>query len=123
MTQLLAARLKLSRAREHLFALNAEDQQFWLGRPGNFDIAYDQAAAQYIVTWARFNPPPSRLGLLVGDFAQNARAALDHAIFELSRGPQRQEPTGTSFPIVNTEEAFRKEGGRPIQGLCTNVRA
>lgn len=123
MTKLLSARLKLSRAREHLFVLNAEDQQFWLGRPGDFEIEYDEASGQHVVTWARFSPPASRLGLVVGDFAHNARAALDHAVFELSRGPQRPNPERTAFPLVTAKGGFRRDDRQAIRFLSPTAQS
>lgn len=57
--------------------------------------------------------PPVRWGMVVGDVAQNLRAALDHAVWQLAvrrlgREPEGLESRHVQFPVTKTERAFKE---------------
>lgn len=53
--------------------------------------------------------PPIQLGIVAGDFAQNARAALDHLIYQVAL-LSTKKPGGTFFPIARTETEYMGPG-------------
>jgi hypothetical protein len=63
--------------------------------------------------------PPAALALILGDFVQNLRAALDHAVFELSAAPGNKE---AEFPIFRARQAFEAQRPRKIGLLSDRVQ-
>ncbi|RDI73198.1 hypothetical protein Gocc_3077 [Gaiella occulta] len=60
---------------------------------------------QWIATTS--NEPPAELGLIVGDWAQNVRAALDYTVYELVRRETGDDdPRWTQFPIIVDEARY-----------------
>lgn len=112
-------RLKLGRAYEHLATLKDELEAFMSDRPHPYAVVAQKHPDEPIclLRLKVFRPVPVRLGLLVGDFAHNARASLDYlarqlsllAKPELARLPAKERLV--EFPI------FLKE---PPGGIKTN---
>lgn len=98
------ARAKVARATEHLGILESEVEAH-LGsdpiRVENRDERDDQG--RRLIRWVAIptTAPPLRLGLIVGDWANNLRAALDYTVYELVRRETGEDdPRRTQFPIV-----------------------
>jgi hypothetical protein len=106
--------LKLDRANEHLVALRAERESFMGERPHPYGIVAQKETndAVYVVHLKVLRELPVRLGILVGDFVHNARAALDYLAWQLSLTtkpdlahlPGHKRPvTDVEFPLFLTE--------------------
>lgn len=98
--------LKISRAREHVNALQM-DMKAWQRNPvdvrtvGEFDPQNNLWAERIQVI---LNLPPE-WGTLVGDAVHNFRSALDLIAFELAFIDQGgRERTGTGFPLVTSND-------------------
>jgi hypothetical protein len=78
--------VKLDRAREHFATLRAELQAFMSEPPHPYAIVAQKYpdGPVYALRLKVFRAAPVRLGLLVGDFAHNARASLDYLARQLS---------------------------------------
>lgn len=81
----LGSKNRLSRAREHLDALQAEEKTLQSSWSGSTRIAYDENGNPSVVITDGGKPDVSRLSLLLGDFLHNLRVALDLAVSELCR--------------------------------------
>jgi len=95
-------RLKLNRAQGHARTLYAEIDAWFSRHPYEVFGQYEPGPPEAYVFKARFlELPPSEWGLILGDFAHNARSALDHLAYQvvmLGNGGIHQEQT--QFPIV-----------------------
>jgi len=102
--------LKLKRAHEHLAALRAELEAFMGESPYPYAVVADKIPNDpvYFIRLKVLRELPTRIGLIVGDFAHNARAALDYLVWQLSitvnpdlsRLPSHERPvTEIEFPI------------------------
>ncbi len=104
---LTGARLKLTRAREHLEVLSDELAAFRTGEP--YTIAHEPNAdsSEHIFRAKVLKEPPPLLGIIAGDALQNMRSALEHLVWGLAFKSKGSEPSrSTSFPIYRTEAAF-----------------
>lgn len=110
-----SARLKRERAAELWRALSEEVLHFFRVEdvfPFVIDGEFDRDAHLYrLYARLQIEIPVERWGIVVGDFAHNARSALDHAAWALAtaRGlTGRNENTDRriQFPITDTREAF-----------------
>jgi hypothetical protein len=117
-------RLKLERATQHLHALNAESENV-RARPDlySFIVEYDPNDGTYIIGYRRLTDAQARrfavrfqailepFAPLIGDFAHNARGALDLITWRLARRKLGREPTNDEarniqFPILQNPAAF-----------------
>src|SRR5215218_6041340 len=96
-------RAKLARAHEHLVALRAAIDEYLAARPFATPNERDEASGDYVFRLVVQQPLPLRLGVMVGDFAHNARSALDHLVYLLSEGAY---PRTSQFPIALTANQF-----------------
>lgn len=121
-----AVKWRLERADEHLATLNAERDAFLRrveenGRPivGEFE----RDVGEYVFR-VDVEPPDPRIGLVVGEFAHNLRAALDNVLWQvvLLRGGS---PTKvTQFPIHESREGYRDDLKRGVlRGISADDRA
>lgn len=103
--------LKLKRAHEHLAALRTELEAFMGETPNPYAVVADKIPNDpvYLVRLRVLRDVPTRIPLIVGDFAHNARAALDYLAWQLSllvkpelaRLPGHKRPvTLVQFPIL-----------------------
>jgi hypothetical protein len=98
---LASFRLKWNRAKEHAQALERE-RDAWLARkPYGVFGEYDPGPPeQYIFKVRFFEPIPEHFGVVLGDFAHNARSALDHLAHSLVRANNQPPTLKTQFPII-----------------------
>jgi hypothetical protein len=99
----MAHQAKFRRSFEHFKCL--EDELTAWAKKGAETFPYKPShdGEKYLLTYVGTNFPAERLSILVGDFAQNLRARLDHLAYELAvanRGTltDKQE-AGSEFPI------------------------
>jgi hypothetical protein len=95
---LQGAYAKLDRANDHLATLTTEVRSFLAERPYNTEFEATDTPGIYESRLTIERQPPIRLGVLVGDFAHNARTALDNALWALLTHLGRKS---VAFPIVH----------------------
>lgn len=111
MHQLDGSRLKLSWAEKHLNSLKAAIDDFIRKKSYTFELEADPKPPKFVII-ARMNETISsnELGLIIGDFAHNARSALDQLVYQLSKLPPDDIDARRhlQFPICDTEERYRQ---------------
>jgi hypothetical protein len=95
-------RLKLNRAQAHAETLNSEIDAWFKCHPYEVFGEYEPEPTPSYVFKVRFlEPVPSEWGIILGDFAHNARSALDHLAYQVVLfGTVGQHVDDTQFPIV-----------------------
>lgn len=96
-------RAKLDRARHHISDLEDRIEAYLATQPIQIREHHDRDGATRHIQWiaTTSNDPPTELGLIVGDWAQNVRAALDYIVYELVRRETGDDdPRWTQFPIA-----------------------
>jgi hypothetical protein len=98
--------MKLARGAEHLHALNAEGQA-WVDRDPyrtRFEVESEGPLRDWLTCWlSEVEPPPPLIGVLTGDWAHNARSALDLLVWALVRLHGKVKPgRHNTFPIYAT---------------------
>ena len=103
---------KLDWAEQHLAKLDAEIQAFYAGsvdegQPYEVRSEFRPDTSEYVFWIEVVREPPAALGLILGDFAHNVRAALDHLVCQLARLDNPSDPCGsTQFPITMSHERW-----------------
>jgi hypothetical protein len=104
--------LKLRRAHKHFEAIAAQVKPIEEPDPRRLDVAFEQvedSVREYSVhtlppaTWLTDDAP-----LIIGEFLHHARGVLDHAVYQVTRGPD------SGFPACLSEVAFATEGMRML---------
>lgn len=116
--------LKLSRAQEHLYAIDEAIREF-LSTPDAYDLVLDHNDRNRpkLVVIGVHTPPP-QLGVLIGECAYNLRSALDQLAFQLAiaHHGRRRVPADierrSAFPIFKSGPKFRarNRAGKPARG-------
>jgi hypothetical protein len=104
----------MNRAQAHAEALN-EEIDAWLDRhPYELFGEYEPGPPEYYVFKVRFfEPIPATWGILLGDFAHNARSALDHLVEALIVANTGMEGSKKSqFPIVMNPCEWKRQLSR-----------
>jgi hypothetical protein len=103
--ELPSFRRKLIRANEHLESIR---EALVRCAYGDCEIVPEQDADTNIgLLRLRLPKPPGCLSPLIGDFLFNARASLDHLVWQLVEStPARKHTVKNMFPICSTPEAF-----------------
>jgi len=104
-------RLKLSRAQKHLNAANDMIDSFIAQNPYNFICEPNPTLPGWnVVAKVKQFVPDNDLGCIIGDFAHNARSALDHLVYQLSTLPPEDKGRySLQFPIFDTIEGYRSK--------------
>ena len=116
--RLVGIDLKLRWAEHHLDLVDSAARQFVehdlhvAPSHGKFDFNEEWQE----ILWDGLQATPPWLSLMLGDFAHNARSALDHLIWELV--PAAERGNHTHFPILETEKKWdwEVEHRRPDDG-------
>jgi len=95
-------RAKLARAYEHLLTLDVETGAFFAAKPYEVVPEFDANVGAHILRVRIREPPPLRLGAILGDFAQNTRNALDHLVWQLALLNGKRPNSKVAFPIWRT---------------------
>lgn len=111
--------LKLRRAHDHLDVLKDAIQQFVDSKPYTFRIDPHPKPPDYVIRAHINQAPPDDFGLAIGDFAHNARSALDVLVYRLSRLPEsaKRERRHLAFPIFANPEDFHEKKARLLNGI------
>lgn len=96
-------RAKLDRAYEHLESLDPEIAAFFATDPYTVVPEFDAKTGEHVFRLRIREHPPLRLGTIVGDFATNTRAALDHLVWQLVLLNGKKPNSKTAFPVYRTE--------------------
>ena len=114
------SRRKMERAWHHLEAVR--EATTFEARDEEVPVFLDPETREYVI---RFQIPPIHpmVPLMIGDFAHNARSALDCAVVELGRHHRQAAADMGQFPIFFDEEEFVSRGTRMIATLPTEARA
>lgn len=109
--------LKLNRANAHLQALELEIETWLTQKPyAVFGKHEPGSPDQYVFRVRFFAPVPPEWGILIGEFAHNARSALDHLAWQIVSSGSAPPDRGTQFPIVLLEEDWETEAARRLPG-------
>lgn len=122
---LAGVRSKLARAQEHLQTLDGRIASFMEREP--YRVSYERKpdGSDHIYRVHVRESPPLELGAIIGDCLQNARASLDHLVWQLAilsgkTTPNRQ----TAFPVCDAEGIFRSKRTRnKVADLSKEYRA
>jgi hypothetical protein len=116
------ARAKLERAYEHLDSFERGVGEYLTTKPVRIETRNEAEGELLRITWvasATKNPPPA-LGLVVGDWANNTRAALDYIVYELVRKETGEtDPRWTMFPVATKESAYPGMVKQRLEGVPT----
>lgn len=120
---------KVNRAKLHLSSLDREFGSFVNSesKPWGFISRVDPETGRYSLRVRRHRSIPMELSLIVGDFSQNLRAALDHLVWQLVIVNGKRKPSGNYFPILDErpEPGSREHKGwkRATKGLSGKMVA
>jgi len=105
-------RLKLNRANTHLETLKREVDAWFGKHPYGITGKYEAGPPErYKLYFRFFETPPREWGLLIGEFAHNARSALDYLAWQLVQANAAMPTTRTQFPIVLTPWEWPSHNG------------
>jgi hypothetical protein len=113
------ARAKIVRAEKHLAALEADVGEYLRTQPISVEQRDQREGERRRIVWiaTATTQPPDELGLVVGDWAHNIRAALDYTVYELVRRETGDEdPRWTQFPIVITQARYAAQVRDRLRG-------
>lgn len=103
-------RARLDRAREHRDEFGAEWARYLDAQPAEMTYSVDDDG-NGTVSIVRHEPPPHRLSLLIGEFLDELRAALDNCLYEVAVQHSGQDPPPgeavLQFPIYDTPNAWK----------------
>jgi hypothetical protein len=122
--ELAGVALKLDRANRHLDELSTSANRY-LRDPSAYAVHehFDRNTAIYTLEAELKTAPPDDLGVILGDFAHNARSALDHLVWTLVEFRELQQPgIHTQFPITNHPNDFDKQVADRVDACGELVR-
>lgn len=112
MQPLIGPYLKLRRAQKHLNALKQAIQRFLKSNPYTFVLESNPNPPNYVLRAKINNVPPIEWSAIVGDFAHNARSALDLLVFQVSTlSADDLRRTQLQFPIFDYPTKVGKVSG------------
>lgn len=93
--------LKVGRAESHLRDLKKRCDTFLNKKPYLIQSYLDEESGCDVVKFVVKHQPKPGLGLILGDYVQNARSALDLAIAEMADPDAHAKGVRTQYPIVS----------------------
>lgn len=121
MERFAGAHARLDRAQEQTQALHAEFQDFAARNPHAVREVYDASAGRKHAEYVELEPFPGLWPAIVGEIAYDLRAALDHAVYDLTC-IERGGPLGqTGFPIYEDEQRYDELTTRGEPALGSGV--
>jgi len=99
---------KLERAWEHLDLLHRELGAYLERGPYRVLVQRKPDDAWYVATMF-IEDSPVRLGVVLGDFVQNLRSALDHLVWQLVLAQGGKPQRSNTFPIYRAQEDFIRD--------------
>jgi hypothetical protein len=97
---------KVDRADELRQSIEREINEYLLAGPFRLRDQMLPDPPRFEVFVDSIDPPPPRLGVLVGDFVHNLRSALDHVVWQLALTRGDEPSTELQFPIVSDRERW-----------------
>lgn len=123
MTQFSGSALKLQRARHHYDSLVEVLKRFAASKPYGFYTEPYPKPPTYVLRVRVNQTVPSDCGLIVGDFAHNARSALDLLVYDLSTlAAKDKKRRKLQFPIFDDEAKYMKYRDSYLLGVCERDR-
>ena len=120
---------KLARAEKHHDLLEQELGDFIEQdpQPIGLSIPYlDTESGWHVCLAIARQPPPPRLGVLLGDLLHNVRSALDHLVWQLvllNGETPRAGGRGNDYPLAMSEHEWRTAEGSSLRGVAEEHRA
>jgi hypothetical protein len=114
------SRAKLERAREHLESFEQGVGDYLRGKPVKVETSDKAEGELRRITWVASvtTDPPAALGLIVGDWANNTRAALDYIVYELVRKETgKTDPRWTMFPPATKQSVYPAMAKQRLEGV------
>ncbi len=104
--------LKMDRAKYHFDTFTSEAERFLKLNNNASSIEVNLNQVERSTKFRILVKPPPELSIYIGDCLYNLRSALDHLIWELSKGKGN---TRTEFPIFREQSKFAelRRNGRP----------
>jgi hypothetical protein len=120
--------LKIKRAQAHLYEIEMAIHTFSGGALDSVTLEEDPETNEQFFQLRELRRPDESLGILIGDFLNNLRSALDHLAFQLVKHPvvaSKEPPTPDrqiQFPICDDSEKFKAAKWR-LRGAAPGVEA
>ena len=121
MLNLEGPRLKLHRAEQHQACIERQVKTFLNGTPFSLESRFEPVTKTIILFGKIAKSPPPLWSVLVGEFAHNARSALDLMVYEAAP-EQVRRGRRTGFPIYRKQEDYLREGRARIAWLPDEPR-
>jgi hypothetical protein len=116
--------LKLARAEHHLEFLEQAVQEFRELHPPSTCLKFNAETLYYELKVKAGRKPPILWGPIIGDFAHNARSALDLLVYQLSALPDDDtRRKRLQFPIVDTKKGYLRNEGTYLACVSDTHRA
>lgn len=117
--ELRSARVKLSRAKEHLQTLDQEIASWNVSSSNGVRIESNaEGTEHYFIASIKNTPDVNRWSSLIGDCAHNLRSALDHIVWEVCSSPSsRSEYPIFANPVRGTNGALIPTFVGKIRGI------
>jgi len=115
---------RLERAEQHLSTLDHEQATFFSRleeKDRRITGHFDSDASEYVFS-LNGDPPDPRIGLIVGEFGHNLRAALDNLLWQLVLLRGGSPTRKTQFPIYESRERYQSSLGM-LRGISADDRA
>lgn len=112
---------RLKRADKHLAALDRKRRAFLDQEGGGIVGHFDSDASEYVFRFGG-DPPDSRIGLIVGEFAHNLRATLDNLVWQIVLLRGGSPTSKTQYPIYKSWEGYQSSGWM-LRGVGADDRA
>ena len=106
------ARLKLERAKKHIFDFEFQMRKFLDSEPYTIGAKLKPEISHYMLYIASLEPLPETLALIVGDAIHNLRSALDHLTWQLVLAGGGTPNKNTHFPICETLHQYQSAIGQ-----------
>ena len=102
---------------EHLEALDTEARAYGEREPSSVTRERDSQEGWQVAYFHLHEPPPIRLGIILGDFFYNLRSCLDHLAWQLVLLDGGTPGDHTMFPVIRTPGHWKSGGGGALQGI------
>jgi len=120
MIDLNGPRLKLRRADQHLKSLKQRIKRFVNSAPYTFVVKHEAETDEFVIRCYFRREAPNDWPVVVGDFAHNARSALDLLVSALSANTSK---AGLSFTLAPCPEEYMERMKGELAGVSEEHRA
>jgi len=117
------ARLKFSRAVEHLNALNEAVKGFNDTNPCTIVPELNEQTGECVLRVKILKTPTLEWAVVIGDIAHELRSLLDHMVWQLALSQVTLPYGKTEFPIFTGSALYNRDGLRKIPNLSASQKA